>query len=87
MEFVEGDGTSFDYGFDISECGVYKLFKELGAEKDVPFQCMSRVREANIFGYGLFRTQTLATGALKCDYRYTKKLKTPQKITEEEVTY
>jgi len=72
---------------DVSECGVYKLFKELGAEKYVPFQCMNRVREANIFGYGLFRTQTLATGAPKCEYRYIKKLKAPQKITEEEVTY
>ena len=87
LKFVEGDGISFDYGLDISECGVYKLFKELGAEKYVPFQCMNRVREANIFGYGLFRNQTLATGAPKCEYRYIKKLKTPQKITEEEVTY
>jgi len=87
LEFVEGDGISFDYGFDISECGVYKLFKELGAEKYVPLQCMNRVREANIFGYGLFRTQTIATGAPKCEYRYSKKLKTPQNITEEEVIY
>ena len=87
MDFVEGDGISFEYGFDISECGVYKIFKELGAEKYVPLQCMNRIREANIFGYGLFRTQSLATGAPTCDYRYTKKLQTSQKITAEEVTY
>ena len=87
LKFVDGDGISFDYGFDISECGVYKIFKELGAEKYVPLQCMNRIREANIFGYGLFRTQTLAIGAPSCDYRYSKNLKTPQKITEEEVTY
>ena len=87
IDFVEGDGISFEYGVDISECGVYKIFKELGAEKYVPLQCVSRIREANIFGYGLFRTQSLATGAPTCDYRYTKKLQTSQKITAEEVTY
>ena len=86
-DFVEGDGISFEYGFNVSECGVYKIFKELGAEKYVPLQCMNRIREANIFGYGLFRPQTLAIGAPTCDYRFIKKLKAPQKITEEEVTY
>ena len=85
--FVEGDGVSFEYGFNISECGTYKMFKELGAEKYIPFLCMVIMRESNIFGYGLFRTQTLAIGAPTCDYRYTKKLKTAQKITEQEVTY
>ena len=87
MDFVEGDGISFEYSLNISECGIYKVFKELGAEKYVPLQCMILMLEANIFGYGLFRTQTLATGAPSCDYRYLKKLKAPQKITEEEVTY
>jgi len=87
MDFVEGDGISFEYGFDFSECATYKIYKELGAEKYVPLQCMELFREANIFGYGLFRTQTIAIGAPTCDYRYTKKLKAPQKITEEEITY
>ena len=87
LEFIEGDGRSFEYGVDITECGVYKIFKEFGAEKYVPLQCVNRIREAQIFGYGVFRTQTLATGAPSCDYRYTKKLKTPHKITEEEVIH
>ena len=87
LEFVEGDGITFEYGVDIIECGVYKIFKELDAEKYVPLQCVNRIREAQIFGYGVFRTQTLATGAPSCDYRYTKTLKTPHKMTEEEVTH
>ena len=87
LNFVEGDGNSFEYGVNISECGVYKVFKEFGAEKYVPFQCVNRIREASIFRYGLFRTQTIATGAPTCDYRYTKMLKAPQKITEEEITH
>jgi len=87
LEFVEGDGISFEYGVDITECGVINIFKEFGAEKYVPLQCVNRIREAQIFGYGVFRTQTLATGAPSCDYRYTKTLKTPHKITEEEITH
>ena len=87
VDFVEGDGMTFEYGFNISECGICKVFTELGAEKYLPLQCMIMMRQASIFGYGLFRTQTLTMGAPTCDYRYAKNLKTPQKITEEEVTY
>lgn len=87
LEFVEGDGISFEYGLDITECGVYKIFKELGVEKYVPLQCVNRIREAHIFGYGVYRTQSLAIGAPSCDYRYTKTLKSPHKITEEEVSH
>jgi len=85
--YVEGDGVSFEFGFNISECGTYKILKELGAEKFIPFLCMIIMRQSSIFGYGLFRTQTLPIGAPTCDYRYIKKLKAPQKITEEEVTF
>jgi len=87
VDFVEGDGISFDYGISVSKCGMVKLFKELGAEKYAPLQCMRIMRNASIFGYGLFRTQTLPIGAPTCEYRFIKKLKAPQKITEEEVTY
>ena len=86
-DFVEGDGVSFEYGVNISECMVCKVFNELGAERFIPLQCMIAMRKASTFGYGLFRTQTLAIGAPTCDYRYVKKLKAPQKNTEEEVTY
>ena len=87
IDYVEGDGISFDYGLDFSECGVYKIYKELGAEKYLPLRCMIAMRESTIFGYGIFRTQTLPNGAPSCDYRWVKKLKAPQKITEQEVSF
>ena len=86
-DYVEGDGVSFEYGVNISECGICKVFMELGAEKYMPLQCMIMMRQASIFGFGLFRTQTLTMGAPTCDYRFVKKLKAPQEITEGEVTY
>lgn len=87
QDFVEGDGMSFEYGINISECTIYKLFKELDAERFMQLLCMIPMHESFIYGYGLFRSQTLMIGAPTCDYRYIKKLKTPQKITEEEVTF
>jgi len=87
IDFIEGDGVSFEYGLNYSECGVSKIYEELGAEKYLPLQCMIVMRYSSIFGYGLFRTQTLPIGAPTCDYRYIKKLKVPHKITEEEVTF
>ncbi len=87
QDFVESDGVSFEYGINISECMIHKLFKELGAERFIPLLCMRPMRTSFIFGFGLFRTQTLMIGAPTCDYRFIKKLKTPQKITEEEITY
>ncbi|MCK4383934.1 MAG: L-2-amino-thiazoline-4-carboxylic acid hydrolase, partial [Candidatus Lokiarchaeota archaeon] len=87
INFVEGGGVSFEYGLNFTECGICKLYNELGAEKYIPLICMAATRQSSIFGFGLFRTQTLMSGAPTCDYRFIKKLKAIQKITEEEVTY
>jgi len=87
INFVEGDGVSFEYGFNFTECGICNLYNELGAEKYIPLICMSATHQSSIFGFGLYRTQTLMSGAPTCDYRFIKKLKAIQKITEEEVTY
>lgn len=78
MEFVEGDGKTFDYGYTFTECGIHKVFKKLGAEKYVPFLCLSDFAQANIFGYGFTRTQTIGNGALLCDHRFLKDGSTPR---------
>ena len=78
IEFVEGDGATFDYGYDITECGIYKLFKELGAEHFVPFICLSDYATARASGYGLKRTQILSNGAPVCDFRFSKGGDTPR---------
>lgn len=77
-DYVEGDGKNFEWGFNFYECGVQKLFKKLGAEKYLIFACLADYSEANIFGFGFSRTQTLGFGAPFCDHRYIKDYKAPR---------
>ena len=77
LEFVESDGT-FDYGYDITECGICTFFKEQGAERFVPFICLADYATARASGYGFKRTQTIANGAPVCDFRFIKGGDTPR---------
>ena len=78
MDYVEGDGKTFEWGFNFHECGIHKVCKTLDAEKFVPFFCLADFSEANILGFGFSRTQTLGFGANMCDHRYVKNYKTPR---------
>jgi len=78
MEFVEGDGKTFDYGNRFTECGIHKTFKKLGAEKYVPFICLTDFAQGNIFGFGFTRTQTIGNGDPICDHRFLKNGTTPR---------
>ena len=33
MDYVEGDGKSFEWGFNFHQCTIHKVYKRLGAEK------------------------------------------------------
>jgi hypothetical protein len=76
MDFVEGDGDSFEWGWDITECGVQKAFKKLGDEKYLPFICLGDHYEAEGLGFGFSRTQALGFGAPLCMHRFVKNYKT-----------
>ncbi|MFX0139542.1 MAG: L-2-amino-thiazoline-4-carboxylic acid hydrolase, partial [Candidatus Hodarchaeota archaeon] len=78
MEFVESDGKTFDYGFNFTECGVCKFFKQQRAEHYIPFICLADFAEARASGYGLKRTQTIGNGAPICDFRFSKNGNTPR---------
>jgi hypothetical protein len=77
MDFVEGDGDSFEWGWDIQECGVQKAFKKFGDEKYLPFICLYDHYEAEGLGFGFSRTQTIGFGAPICTHRFVKNYKTP----------
>jgi len=77
-DFVEGDGKTFEWGFDFHECGLHKVFKRLNSEKFVYLLCLGDFSEASILGFGFSRTQTLGFGAPMCDHRYIKNYKTPK---------
>jgi len=77
-DYVEGDGKTFEWGFNFHECGIHKVLKRLDAEKFTPFFCLTDFSEAHILGFGFSRTQSIGFGAPMCDHRYVKKYKTPR---------
>ena len=68
--FVEGDGETFDYGLDITECGICKFYHAQGADEMAPYMCLSDYVVSQAFGRGLVRYKTIAEGADVCDFRY-----------------
>lgn len=78
MEFVDGEGKDFDFGLNISECGVVKFFRKLRAEKFVPFICLSDYAEGQVSVFGFERTQTIGNGDPICNHRFIKNGITPR---------
>jgi len=68
--FVEGDGETFDYGLDVTECGICKFYHAQGADELAPYMCLSDYVVSRAFGRGLVRYKTIAEGAEVCDFRY-----------------
>jgi len=78
FDFIKSDGKNFTFGMDYSECGVYKFYKGQGAEHFMPIVCIADLAQAQAYGYGLYRTQTIGNGAPLCDFRYVKNGNTPR---------
>ena len=72
FERMEGDGKTFDFGIDITECGVVKYLHAEGADRLVPYLCDIDYVGAEAMGIGLQRTKTLAWGCDRCDFRLSK---------------
>jgi hypothetical protein len=70
--FIEGDGKTFDYGLDITECGICKLYRAHGAHRLSRYMCLSDYVISKAFNRGLVRYTTIAEGAQKCDFRFKK---------------
>ena len=78
LEFIDGEGQPFTYGFNFVQCGSNELAKKLGMEKYMPFICLGDFAEATAGGFGFTRTQTLGNGAPICDHRYIQGGSTPR---------
>jgi hypothetical protein len=68
-DLVTGDGTDFDWGLNIFECGICKFYAAQGASEFMPLVCSLDYPLSDALGYGLVRTQTLAEGAAYCNPR------------------
>jgi len=75
--YVEGDGISFNYGYDIIECGIVKFYKQIGAERFTPIICLTDYANFRSLGVGFKRIQKISTGDTICDFRFKKDFDTP----------
>jgi len=76
LTYVEGDGQSFDYGIDYTECASCKFLSAQCALELAPYVCAVDKAASEMLGWGLSRTMTLAEGHEKCDFRFKKGGKT-----------
>ena len=70
VEYLIGEGDEFDFGVNYLQCGNYTFVKRLGGEEFAPYVCMSDIALSDAMGWGLIRTQTLADGCDRCDFRF-----------------
>jgi hypothetical protein len=68
-QLVEGDGVTFDYGYDFTECGVQKYYHDHDADEFLPYFCFLDFVTVRPSGQKLIRTTTLAEGGERCDFR------------------
>ena len=71
-EYVESDGSAFDYGFNHIECGIVKYLSENGALDIVPYLCSLDFIYSDALGEGLMRTTTIAEDGTICDFRFKR---------------
>jgi hypothetical protein len=70
--FVEGDGKTFLFGVDYTECGIIKYLEEQGASELAPYLCWLDYPMCAAMRVGLIRTETLAQGGKKCNFRFCR---------------
>ena len=70
--FVDGDDKTFDFGVDYTGCSIKKFMWDQGAEEFAPYVCLSDIPLSETFGWGLIRSETLADGCQRCNFRFNK---------------
>jgi len=72
MHYIDGKGEEFDYGFDYTVCPINNFWREQGEEELLPYICLYDYFTSDLTGSGLIRTQTLAEGFDRCDFRFKR---------------
>ncbi len=85
MELVDIVESDYDFGYNYTECALYKFFSKKNAEKYLPYICLGDYALFRSLGIGFKRTQTIANGGSLCDFRFKKGLKTQQGWPPEEL--
>lgn len=72
FEVVEGNGQGFAFGVDYTECGVVKYLAREGAPELAPYLCWIDYPSFAAMSLRLDRTETLAQGGQRCDFRMSR---------------
>lgn len=70
VEAGQESGEEFDFGLNYQECGFCKLCGTTGDTDILPMICGMDEESYALRGVRLTRTQTLASGATHCNFRY-----------------
>jgi hypothetical protein len=68
---VDGDGRTFDFGIDNTECGNVKFLNAQEADDVCPRICNLEYVAVTGMGYGVRRIKTLAWGCDRCAFRFS----------------
>ena len=69
IEFVDEEG---DWGVNYKQCAIYEFLKQQDAEEFSPYVCLSDIVLSDAMAWGLKRTETLADGCDKCNFRFRR---------------
>jgi hypothetical protein len=72
FEVVEADGKDFQFGVDYTECGIVKYLTQQGAPELAPFLCWLDYPMCAAMRVRLIRTETIAQGGEKCNFRFCR---------------
>lgn len=72
LRYVPGEEGGFEFGVDYEACAIRTLALASGAEDFAPYICLADVVGSELFGWGLARTETLAQGGSRCDFRFQR---------------
>ncbi|HQR36281.1 MAG TPA: L-2-amino-thiazoline-4-carboxylic acid hydrolase [Blastocatellia bacterium] len=72
VEFVSGEGTNFEWGYNVKSCAICHQAAKYDAMDLVPYFCAVDDVMSDKGNQGLRRTGSLALGASHCDFRYTR---------------
>ncbi len=72
FEVVEGDGETFQFGMDYTECGIVKYLTQQGAPELAPYLCWMDYPMCTAMRVKLVRAQTIAQGGERCNFRFSR---------------
>ena len=78
--FVQGDGATFDWGYDYARCAILEFLERQQMADVAPWFCHVDFILARAFGRGLDRLTTLSEGDDLCRFRYRRGRETVVKV-------